>query len=288
MMDGQWLKAAMEDDGTLAAEVLVKLLQAPVAPTPPPPAAVVPMKWTVRQPRTKSGSNKRARARGSPTTPLSWTGGSTSLSGGAAPAAAGDGSEQSSRRVAELGLRMIVDKPRPDPSEDVQLGSRVWERRLLEGLVQVTAVSEATPSKKSRKKKTTNELKGEEILTAQDNKQIRKTIASIRAKLGKKKSENVLLKKLKANLAAVPSAKPIAGPRAARPVPVYVPVNVPLPMNVPLPVNVVVPVPVPVPEPVTVSLFSSLTEVKGGSDKFVIPDLNLTFVESKDAGASDV
>ncbi|KAL1814482.1 uncharacterized protein LOC108221961 [Daucus carota subsp. sativus] len=255
MMDGQWLKAAMEDDGTLAAEVLVKLLQAPVAPTPPPPAAVVPMKWTVRQPRTKSGSNKRARARGSPTTPLSWTGGSTSLSGGAAPAAAGDGSEQSSRRGA---------------------GSKV------------TAVSEATPSKKSRKKKTTNELKGEEILTAQDNKQIRKTIASIRAKLGKKKSENVLLKKLKANLAAVPSAKPIAGPRAARPVPVYVPVNVPLPMNVPLPVNVVVPVPVPVPEPVTVSLFSSLTEVKGGSDKFVIPDLNLTFVESKDAGASDV
>ena len=93
---------------------------------------------------------------------------------------------------------------------------------------------------------------------------------------------------LQANLAAVPSAKPIAGPRAARPVPVYVPVNVPLPMNVPLPVNVVVPVPVPVPEPVTVSLFSSLTEVKGGSDKFVIPDLNLTFVESKDAGASDV
>ena len=75
---------------------------------------------------------------------------------------------------------------------------------------------------------TTNELKGEEILTAQDNKQIRKvcqcyllsyrsdqkyvfleyqiynsfvaqTIASIRAKLGKKKSENVLLKKLKVN-----------------------------------------------------------------------------------------
>ena len=36
---------------------------------------------------------------------------------------------------------MIVDKLRPDPSEDVQLGSRVWERRLLEGLVQVNLES---------------------------------------------------------------------------------------------------------------------------------------------------
>ncbi|WOG99287.1 hypothetical protein DCAR_0518635 [Daucus carota subsp. sativus] len=283
MMDGQWLKAAMEDDGTLAAEVLVKLLQAPVAPTPPPPAAVVPMKWTVRQPRTKSGSNKRARARGSPTTPLSWTGGSTSLSGGAAPAAAGDGSEQSSRRGAG-------SKPRK---------AFIIARGTLGGT--------PTICQKTKTPLDTQGLEGDNGLWSKKelkrsiiyqkyvfleyqiyNSFVAQTIASIRAKLGKKKSENVLLKKLKANLAAVPSAKPIAGPRAARPVPVYVPVNVPLPMNVPLPVNVVVPVPVPVPEPVTVSLFSSLTEVKGGSDKFVIPDLNLTFVESKDAGASDV
>ncbi|WOH12651.1 hypothetical protein DCAR_0832158 [Daucus carota subsp. sativus] len=63
--------------------------------TPPPhPATVMLLKWSVRQPRTRSVVHKRGGARGSPTTPLSWTGGSTFLSGGAHPAAV-DASEQS-------------------------------------------------------------------------------------------------------------------------------------------------------------------------------------------------
>lgn len=89
--DEEWVKSAMTDDA-MVVELLVRLHRAPPLPPPPPK----PLEWSVRQRRSKpvpvsNNPKKRAHShRGSPTTPLSWSGG-TSFSGS---------SEESSRTVA--------------------------------------------------------------------------------------------------------------------------------------------------------------------------------------------
>ena len=97
MGDDEWVKEAMTDD-TVVVDLLLRLFQAQ-PPPPKPVQAVLRLGWTVRQRRSKSAprhgdstTKKKAEpARASPTTPLSWSGG-TSASGGAL-----DGFEESSR-----------------------------------------------------------------------------------------------------------------------------------------------------------------------------------------------
>ncbi|OMO97694.1 hypothetical protein CCACVL1_04487, partial [Corchorus capsularis] len=87
-------------DTILVAEVLLSLVQARCPPPPEPSSKTnsgspaLQLEWSVRQRRSKQALRKKGEpARASPTTPLSWSGG-TSVSGGGGGA---DGSEESSR-----------------------------------------------------------------------------------------------------------------------------------------------------------------------------------------------
>ncbi|KAK6120500.1 hypothetical protein DH2020_045758 [Rehmannia glutinosa] len=102
--DEEWVKSAMTDDA-MVVELLVRLHHAPPPPPQPPrpllKRAALPLEWSVRQRRSKSVSAnnnpKKPAHRGSPTTPLSWSG-ATSFSGGST-GAGGVGSEESSQPI---------------------------------------------------------------------------------------------------------------------------------------------------------------------------------------------
>lgn len=88
MADEEWVKAATVDD-TVVAELLVRLKQVKrLNPTPPPPQGLTPkpalsLEWSVRQRRSKAVvvQETKQASRASPTTPLSWSGGSGSGGG---------------------------------------------------------------------------------------------------------------------------------------------------------------------------------------------------------------
>lgn len=67
-------------DDLMVVELLVRLNQSQ-HPPPPPSGEIKQLKWSVRQRRSRPATVKPA-TRASPTTPLSWSGGATSLSGG--------------------------------------------------------------------------------------------------------------------------------------------------------------------------------------------------------------
>lgn len=96
--DEEWVVAAMSND-TMVVELLVRLH----GEAPPPPPQVLSLEWTVRQRRSRPisvNAKKLAQShRASPSTPLSWSGG-TSLSGGSG-GAGGGGSEESSRPLSQ-------------------------------------------------------------------------------------------------------------------------------------------------------------------------------------------
>lgn len=100
MSDDEWVKVAMTNEAVVAYMLLrFKTEQPPPLQPPAPAKPVLHLGWTVRQRRSRSapkhgdGKKKPEAARASPTTPLSWSGG-TSVSGGVL-----DGSEESSRPV---------------------------------------------------------------------------------------------------------------------------------------------------------------------------------------------
>ncbi|XP_035548854.1 uncharacterized protein LOC109008228 isoform X3 [Juglans regia] len=99
MARDEWVSVAITDD-TVVAELLVRLKQSQAASSSLKswPRAVVPLRWGLRQPRSRSVSlrcdavlpiKEADSTRGSPTTPLSW-------SGGASPSATADSFEESS------------------------------------------------------------------------------------------------------------------------------------------------------------------------------------------------
>ncbi|XP_041022697.1 uncharacterized protein LOC121263713 isoform X3 [Juglans microcarpa x Juglans regia] len=99
MARDEWVSVAITDD-TVVAELLVRLKQSQAASSSLKswPRAVVPLQWGLRQPRSRSVSlrcdavlpiKEADSTRGSPTTPLSW-------SGGASPSATADSFEESS------------------------------------------------------------------------------------------------------------------------------------------------------------------------------------------------
>ncbi|GFQ05627.1 hypothetical protein PHJA_002706800 [Phtheirospermum japonicum] len=172
--DEEWVKSAMLDDA-MVGELLVRLHHAP--PLPPPPLlkrAALPLEWSVRQRRSKSvcanNNPKKPAHRGSPTTPLSWSG-ATSFSGGSG----GAGSEESSRPVAFK----LSDTTR----------SKV-----------VNIDSEKTNSKRSRKKKTLAELKHEENLLLKERRDLKKEMATLRLYLERQRATNGKLKRMKVEL----------------------------------------------------------------------------------------
>ncbi|XVF24710.1 hypothetical protein REPUB_Repub13aG0150800 [Reevesia pubescens] len=130
MREEEWVKEAMAD-AMLVAEVLLSLVQAESPPSPPPDhsaknntasSPALQLEWSVRQRRSRQALRKKGEtARASPTTPLSWSGG-TSVSGGAGV----DGSEESSRPPSKP-----VDNARS----------------------KVPAATETNPPKRSRRKK---------------------------------------------------------------------------------------------------------------------------------------
>ncbi|KAA8541962.1 hypothetical protein F0562_023114 [Nyssa sinensis] len=168
MSDDEWVKAAMTDD-SMVVKLLIRLHHA----TPPKrDSPALPLDWSVRQRRSKPMLHaKKPTARASPTTPLSWSG-ATSHSGGAV-----DGSEESSRTPAK----------RSDATRS-----------------KVTAASEGTTTKRSRKKKTLAELKEDEMLLLKERRHLKRELATLRVTLEKQRATNESLKRLKIDLQSQP------------------------------------------------------------------------------------
>ncbi|KAL3631795.1 hypothetical protein CASFOL_024779 [Castilleja foliolosa] len=164
--DEEWVKSAMSDDA-MVGELLLRLHHAP-----PPPLlkrAALPLEWTVRQRRSKPISGninpKKPAHRGSPTTPLSWSG-ATSFSGG---------SDESSRPVAFKLSNTTRSKV-------------------------INIDSEKTNSKRSRKKKSLAELKTEEKTLLKEKRDLKKEMATLRMQLERQKAANGELKRMKIEL----------------------------------------------------------------------------------------
>ncbi|OMO90738.1 hypothetical protein COLO4_18921 [Corchorus olitorius] len=167
-------------DDNVVVELLVRLKQAQAAP-PAPKSAVAALKWGIRQPRsrpismrcdTKKDGDFSVSTRGSPTTPLSWSGG-----GGAASPSAADGSEETSRHV--------LRSPPAAPSRSK--GNACNENT-------------STTSKRTRRKKTFAELKEEETLLLKERVYLKKEIASMRATCKQQRAKNQNLKRIKLDL----------------------------------------------------------------------------------------
>ncbi|KAK8568519.1 hypothetical protein V6N13_106428 [Hibiscus sabdariffa] len=136
----EWVREAMTDDNVVV-ELLVRLKDA----SPPPKSAVAALRWGMRQPRSRpmlmrcdakiDGGDFNVGSRGSPTTPLSWSGG-----GGVASPLAADGFE-------ETCSSHLCGSPAAAPSRSK--GTTANE-------------TTGTSTKRSRKKKTFAQLKEEE------------------------------------------------------------------------------------------------------------------------------
>ncbi|KAL4559887.1 hypothetical protein LXL04_032033 [Taraxacum kok-saghyz] len=166
MSDDNWVAAAM-DDIDLVVQVLVTLRQAASLHKPPP------LGWSIRQRRSRpqvvvaapAAAKKSPAARASPTTPLSWSGG-TSISGGG-------GIEESSKSI--------------------QNRSEISRSKAVRS-------NETTPTKRPRKKKTLAELKEDETLLLKERKQLKRQLATLQATFDKQRNENESLKKMKMDM----------------------------------------------------------------------------------------
>lgn len=172
MGEEDWLEAAITDD-SLVVELLMRLNQSNASPQPKKTTAA--LNWSVRQRRSKpipklvdSSTKNGELTRASPTTPLSWSG-ATSISAGSG---ASEGSEESSR-------------PPKFPDD---------------GRSKVTATTEATNPKRSRKKKTLAELKEEEDLLMKESLTLKNELAVLHATYEKQRVENESLKRMKLDI----------------------------------------------------------------------------------------
>lgn len=125
MTDEDWVKEATGDDA-MVAELLLRFKQQQVKPTESAaPTVVVTSKralsveWKVRQRRSKavvirqSNKNLQGGHRASPTTPLSWSGGATSISGVGGGAS---GSFGGSGAAFDGGHEEESSRPSPSPT----------------------------------------------------------------------------------------------------------------------------------------------------------------------------
>ncbi|OVA12894.1 hypothetical protein BVC80_1803g11 [Macleaya cordata] len=189
MGEDEWVNDAMKDD-SVVVELLMRLKQSEAAAV----AAKIPvlmmtsLEWGVRLPRSrqvircsnnvqikKEGESTRA----SPTTPLSWSGGGTSVSGGGGGggcvgggATVGDGFEESSKPI---------------------------KRPSAAGRSKVNGTNEPT-NRRSRKKKTFAELKEEESLLLKERIHLKKELATLAITHEEQEARNSQLKRLKLDL----------------------------------------------------------------------------------------
>lgn len=210
MSDEDWVKAAMTDD-SVVVELLMRLHQK----REHSPAALQ-LEWSVRQRRSKpmmilqaNNKKKKPTPRSSPTTPLSWSCGATSVSGGGGcAAAAGDGFEESSR---------------PPPTKRLDDATRS----------KATATSGTTSNKRSRKKKTLAELKEEENLLLKERRHLKRELATLRVTLEKHRATNESLKRLKLDLESQPAAERVAAVASIKAIPDQTQQNVASPDPIP-------------------------------------------------------
>ncbi|KAK3188599.1 hypothetical protein Dsin_028160 [Dipteronia sinensis] len=182
-----WLKDAMSDD-VLVADILLRLKQAETTPT----AAVktspaLQLEWSVRQRRSRQVFRKKGElTRASPTTPLSWSGATTS-SGGAGPGAA-EGIEESSKPSRH------VDNPRS----------------------KLVGTSETTTTKKPRKKKTLAELREEEDFLLKERGNLKNQLARLRVNFEEQRATNETLKKIKLDIVSHQTMETVRASPATR------------------------------------------------------------------------
>ncbi|KAG5618692.1 hypothetical protein H5410_018516 [Solanum commersonii] len=219
MPEKEWIQSAIMDD-SVVAELLLRLSHANPSPSPIPAKskrAGSPLEWSVRRSRSKpvSVNAKKAAPRASPTTPLSWSGAtSVSCGGGGGSGGAVDG-----------GCEESSGSPHPLYKTPSSTRSKI----LLDS--QVNGTSDATTSKRSRKKKfegrpiasslyfdflprllshlfifpfypvcdeqTLAELKMDEILLIKERKQLKKEVALLRASVENQRDTNQKLKRMK-------------------------------------------------------------------------------------------
>ncbi|KAL4584595.1 hypothetical protein LXL04_009199 [Taraxacum kok-saghyz] len=177
MTDDDWVPAAMKD-GDLVAEVLVRLRLAKPPPSLQPSKRrrpSPPQSWTIHQRRSRTqpvlpAPNKSEAPRASPSTPLSWSGGATSISGGGPP------------------IVDAVDSTQPNHNRSDTSRSKVMPR------------GETTPTKRPRKKKTLAALKEEEILLIEEQNHLKMKLATVHANCEKQRKQNESLKKMKLDI----------------------------------------------------------------------------------------
>ncbi|KAL0016481.1 hypothetical protein SO802_003550 [Lithocarpus litseifolius] len=174
----EWMRAAMTDD-MVVVQLLVRLKQSQAASSSSSlksqPRAVVPLRWGIRQPRSRSATlrcdgavSRRKDAdstRCSPTTPLSW-------SGGASPSATADDSTSFHTSLSYAATARSKG----------------------------TAANESTATKRTRRKKTFAELKEEESSLLNERIQLNKELETLRATFKEQSARNESFKKMKLDL----------------------------------------------------------------------------------------
>ncbi|CAA3023615.1 Hypothetical predicted protein [Olea europaea subsp. europaea] len=175
--DEEWVEAAMSDDN-MVVELLLRLNQSNPRMSATFKQTALPLEWSVRQRRSKSiaiDSAFKPAFRGSPTTPLSWSG-ATSISGGCVGSAGTvDVSPEESSRSSDPKLS------KPTRSEVNGTGEK--------------------STKRSRKKKTLAELQVEENVLDKEQGELEREIAGLRTNLEKQKATNDSLKRIMLELA---------------------------------------------------------------------------------------
>ncbi|KAF2541865.1 hypothetical protein F2Q68_00029069 [Brassica cretica] len=180
LVKDEWVAAAMTDD-EMVVELLIRLKHAGTVVSEDPSTNLPPLRWGVRQRRSRSsrfGVNGGVAslkkdvdsARGSPKTPLSWSGG-----GSASPSA--DGFEDTSLQAS--------------CSTSTGSGSKAFP------------TNEITSSFSKRlkiKKKSSSELKYQENLKLKERTDLEKEIASLRETFDEQNVRNQRLKRIKLDL----------------------------------------------------------------------------------------
>ncbi|XP_010525936.1 PREDICTED: uncharacterized protein LOC104803640 [Tarenaya hassleriana] len=175
-----WVTAAIMDDQMVAA-LLLRLKQAKTTAEKNPETLLPPLGWGIRQKRSRPSRfvcvagvpvKEADSVRGSPVTPLSWSGGSGSSGGAAATA---DGIEEISRQAS--------------CSTSAGSGSKAFP------------ANETTSSfSKRSKKKTFSELKDEENFLLKERLNLEKEIATMRTSIEEQSEKNQNLKRIKVDL----------------------------------------------------------------------------------------
>ncbi|CAH8328302.1 unnamed protein product [Eruca vesicaria subsp. sativa] len=183
LVKDKWVAAAMTDD-QMVVELLIRLKHAGTVVSEDPDSNLHPLRWGIRQRRSRPSrfgvgvalkKKDVDSARGSPKTPLSWSGGSGSGGGSASPS--GDGFEDTSGQAS--------------CSTSTGSGSKVFP------------TNEITSSFSKRlkiKKSSSSELKYQENLKLKERVDLEKEIASLRETFDEQNVRNKRLKRIKLDL----------------------------------------------------------------------------------------